>query len=103
MTDPHATYDAFARRIVATGLLTDPWIDGAPRFRQEPVILTAAEQRALYRAAEDVAAVYDEVCLTVAEHPDLLDDFFGLSPAQKAMWLASQPLWHGIARADVFV
>jgi glutathionylspermidine synthase len=103
MTDPHAAYDAFARRIVSTGLLTDPWIDGAPRFRQDPVILSAAEQRTLYRAAEDVAAVYDEVCLVIAEHPELLDEFFGLSPFQKAMWLASEPLWHGIARADVFV
>lgn len=96
-------YDAFARRIVASGILEDPWIDGAPRFREEPVILTERESSALHRAAEDVAAVYNELCLIVADEPGLLDDFFRLTPFQKAMWTASQPLWHGIARADVFV
>jgi glutathionylspermidine synthase len=98
-----AAYDAFASRIVESGLITDPWVAGTPRFREQPVILSRAEQRALYRAAEEVAAVFDELCLIVAEHPALLDDFFCLTPHQKAMWLASEPLWHGIARADVFV
>ena len=97
------SYDAFARRIVASGILTDPWIDGAPRFREAPIVLAAAEQRALYRAAEDVASVYDELCALVAERPALLDEFFCLTPWQKAMWLSSAPLWHGIARADLFV
>ena len=45
-------YDDFARRILASGIVTDPWIDGAPRFREAPIVLSAAEQRALYRAAE---------------------------------------------------
>ncbi len=57
----------------------------------------------MYRAAEDVANVYNELCLVVADHPELLDEFFGLTTFQKAMWLASAPLWHGLARADVFV
>ena len=57
----------------------------------------------MYRAAESIAEVYNELCLIVADEPELLDSFFALSPYQKAMWLASQPLWHGIARADVFV
>jgi glutathionylspermidine synthase len=96
-------YDAFARRIVASGIVTDPWQDGAPRFREEPVVLTSAEQRALYRAAEDMASVYDELCTLVAQRPALLDGFFGLTPWQKAMWVSSAPLWHGIARADLFV
>lgn len=95
-------YDAFARRIVETGILTDPWLDGEPRFRETPIVVTGSEQRALHRAAEDVAAVYDELCTLVAERPALLDEFFGLTPWQKAMWLSSAPLWHGIARADVF-
>lgn len=98
-----AGYDAFARRILASGIITDPWQDGAPRFREEPVVLTGLEQRALYRVAEDVAAVYDELCQIVADRPALLDEFFGLTPWQKAMWVASAPLWHGIARADLFV
>lgn len=96
------SYDAFAQRVVSSGILTDPWLDGQPRFREEPLVLTAAEHRALARAAEDVAAVYDELCTLVTERPALLDDFYGLTPWQKAMWTASAPLWHGIARADVF-
>ncbi len=98
-----ADYDAFARRIVASGVLSDPWLDGAPRFRSEPVIVDARLARELYRASEEVAAVYNEMCLIVADEPRLLDDFFMLTPFQKAMWMASQPHWHGIARADVFV
>jgi glutathionylspermidine synthase len=98
-----AAYDAFARRIVDGKILTDPWIDGKPRFREEPVFLTEHDAKAMYRAAEDVAEVYNEACLLVTDDPALLDSFFGLTPYQKAMWLASQPLWHGLARADVFV
>jgi glutathionylspermidine synthase len=97
------TYDAFARRIMASGVLSDPWLDGEPRFRSEPVLLNAKLARDLYRVSEEVAAVYNEMCLIVTDEPRFLDDFFGLTPFQKAMWIASQPLWHGIARADVFV
>jgi len=100
---PDAQYDAFARRITASGIVTDPWLAGEPRFREEPVVVSAAEARAMYRVAEAVAEVYNELCLIVGDEPELLDSFFALSPYQKAMWLASQPLWHGIARADVFV
>ncbi|MBX3226161.1 MAG: glutathionylspermidine synthase family protein [Labilithrix sp.] len=99
MTD----YDAFARRIITSGVLSDPWIAGQPRFRQEPYVVSASFQQELYRAAEEVAAVYNELCLIVADEPRFLDDFFGLTPYQKAMWQASQPHWHGIARADVFL
>ncbi|APR77208.1 glutathionylspermidine synthase like protein [Minicystis rosea] len=103
MSDGASSYDAFARRVVASGILTDPWLDGQPRFREAPLILTRGELGALYRVAEDVAAVYDELCVLVNASPALLDDFYGLTPWQKAMWTASAPLWHGIARADVFV
>lgn len=96
-------YDAFARRIVASGILSDPWIDGAPRFRAEPVIVGTRLVGELYRAAEEVAAVYNEMCLLVLDEPRFLEEFFGLTPFQKAMWLSSAPQWHGIARADVFV
>ena len=37
MTSAVRDYDAFAARIVETGLITDPWVDGAPRFREEPL------------------------------------------------------------------
>lgn len=96
-------YDAYARRIVATGIITDPWIDGAPRFRAEPYVITPEVAADLHRAAEEVTAVYNELCLLVADEPRLLEEFFGLTPWQRAMWTASAPLWHGLARADVFV
>ncbi|MGC4079488.1 MAG: glutathionylspermidine synthase family protein [Rubrivivax sp.] len=96
-------YEDFARRIVASGVVTNPWIAGAPRFREEPVLVNLERARKMARAAETICEVYNELCLLVADAPELLDSFFGLSAWQKAMWLASQPLWHGIARADVFV
>jgi glutathionylspermidine synthase len=97
------SYDDFARRIVETGVLTDPWLDGVERFREEPVFVSETLARRMARAAEDVAAVYDELCRIVDAEQELLDEFFCLTPFQKAMWIASAPLWHGIARADVFV
>ena len=97
------SYDELAKRITASGVVTDPWVFGEPRFREEPIIVPAAEARAMYRVAEAIAEVYNELCLIVSDEPELLDSFFKLSPYQKAMWMASQPLWHVLARADVFV
>jgi glutathionylspermidine synthase len=97
------SYEAYATRVVESGILSDPWVDGQPRLRQEPLVLSRSEQRTLYRAAEEMAAVYDELCRIVADEPALLDSFFALTPCQKAMWHSSQPLWHGIARADLFM
>lgn len=96
-------YEAFAKQVTAGGIITDPWIDGEPRFRTEPLVLTPAALATLYRTAEDVAAVYHELTLHVTDEPELLTEFFGMTPAQTTMWLASQPSWHGIARADVFL
>jgi glutathionylspermidine synthase len=95
-------YDAFAARVVADGVVLDPWIDGEPRLSPEPLVLVGAEHRALLRVGEDVAELYDEACRLVDEDDALLDGFFGLTPYQQLMWNASRPLWHGIARADVF-
>jgi glutathionylspermidine synthase len=106
VTDPSLAavdYDVFARRVLASGIVTDPWIDGVPRFRADPIVLGARLARELYQASEEVAAVYNELCLIVADTPRLLDDFFMMTPVQKAIWTASRPHWHGIARADVFV
>ncbi|WP_434379589.1 glutathionylspermidine synthase family protein [Melittangium boletus] len=103
MTPPPLTYEALAERLVRTGLVTDPWLEGMPRFRAEPLLVPAARRAALYRAAEDVAAAYHELARVCAASPELVDDFFGLTPVQKLMWQASQPVWHGVARADVFV
>jgi glutathionylspermidine synthase len=98
-----SSYDAFARRVVADGVLLDPWIDGEPRLSAEPLVLEAAEHRALLRVGEEVAELYEEACRLVDDDDALLDDFFGLTPVQKLMWNTSRPLWHGIARADVFL
>lgn len=98
-----ARYDRFAARLAAGAVVTDPWLDGAPRFRCDPVVLSSARWRALARVGEQLASVYDEVCAVVADDPALLEEFFGLTPVQRALWLTSQPLWHGVARADVFV
>ncbi|MCU0657438.1 MAG: glutathionylspermidine synthase family protein [Polyangiaceae bacterium] len=96
-------YERFAERILDTQILSDPWIEGRPRFHPSPLLLSADEQRRLYRVAEQVASVYNEACRILDAADEWLDDFFQLTPAQKIMWEASRPFWHGIARADVFL
>jgi hypothetical protein len=98
-----ADYAGFARQLMASGLVSDPWFDGSPRFQAAPLPLARADHDAMARAAEDVAAVLDELRVIVEGEPALLDTFFALTPMQKLMWQASAPLWHGIARADVFL
>lgn len=98
-----AAYDAFADRLLADGILTDPWVDGQPRFCERPVVITQGEQASLYRAAEQVAAAVDEACRMCDGDATLVEGFLGLTPFQSLMWQASRPLWHGMARADVFV
>lgn len=94
-------YGEFAKRVIADGWLPDPWIDGVPRFDPQPLSLPAARVAKLTRAAEDVAAACDELCKLCARRPHLIDAL-GMTPWQRAMWLASAPHWHGLARADVF-
>lgn len=96
-------FEALARRLVEEGTIGDPWLDGAPRFGAEPCVLDPKTARALSRAAERVASAWDEVTRVVNDDEALLEDFFGLTKAQRAMWLASRPRWHGVARADVFL
>ncbi|HEY0713848.1 MAG TPA: hypothetical protein VGF45_14305 [Polyangia bacterium] len=96
-------YLAYARALVATGLVTDPWVDGAPRFQQRPLVVSAVDHARLVTAAERVCRALHAVVLRVHEDPTLLDSFFALTPVQKLLWHASAPLWHGVARADVFV
>lgn len=96
------TYDEFARRVVESGILLDPWLDGEPRLSMTPLVLGPHRYRDLARAGEDVAELYNEACLLVEDDDELLENFFGLSPVQQLMWNVSRPLWHGLARADVF-
>lgn len=101
MTAPD--YEQFARAVIAGGILNDPWYDGVPRFDPTPECITPGLHRELAQAGEQIAAVYDELCGIVADDEALLTDFFALTPYQRALWLASAPMWHGIARADVFL
>lgn len=96
-------FDAFARRIVDLGFINDPWLDGAPRFAQTPTILSVTEARALNAAGEDLAAVIDEAVRLLLDDEDQRRAFLPMSPTQALMLEASQGLWHGVARADVFV
>lgn len=96
-------YDAFAQRVIADGVILDPWLDGEPRLSPEPLVLEADEHRALLQVGADVAELFDEAVQLVHEDDALLDGFFGLTPVQTLLWNASRPLWHGIARADVFL
>lgn len=97
------SYDAFARKLVAEGTLTDPWLAGEPRFQEEAVVVDRAFAAELARAAEDLGEVYDEVVQLALDDESVLEDFFGLTAAQKAMFFASAPRWHGLARADLFL
>jgi hypothetical protein len=96
-------YGEFARLLYATCVLSDPWMNGKERFRLQGVVLGEERAAELCEVAERVGYVYHELAEVVAARPALLDEFFGLTPFQKAMWLASGGRWHGIARVDLFV
>src|SRR5438270_7458584 len=96
-------YEGFASRLVATGVLSDPWLDGKPRFRDRPLVLTPATWDTLGRAAEDLCAAFNEAVLHCAADAELAARYFPLTPWLDRMWQAAAPAWHGIARADVFL
>lgn len=102
MTGGGDDYGAFAERIVASGVLRDPWIDGQPRFREAPVIVEADRYAEACRAAEQMAAACHALVAVLMDEPRLVEEVLGLTPFQQAMWTASAPAWHGLARADVF-
>src|SRR5437870_9104274 len=90
-------YGEFARMLYATCIISDPWIAGKERFRLEGMILTPAQGAALTEAAERIGYLHHELAEIVLAHPELLDEFYGLTPYQKAMWLQAEGRWHGIA------
>lgn len=96
-------YGDFAQMLYATGVLSDPWLGGKERFRLPPVLLSQSQAEQLRTAAERVGLIYHELSEIVLSHPELLDQFFNLTPWQKAMWLASGGRWHGISRVDLFI
>ena len=96
-------YGELASKLLATGIVSDPWLDGRPRFGTEPLLLGFEEAARYAAAAEAVAAAYDEAARLLVADPWLVEEFFpALTPFQHLMWSASAGAWHGIARADVF-
>ncbi len=104
MAHPHVhSYQELASALLATGIVSDPWLDGRPRFAVDPIVLRQDEAARYGRAAEAVAAAYDEAARLLVSDPWLVEQFFpALTPFQHLMWSASGGAWHGIARADVF-
>lgn len=102
---PHVfrDYATFARALYETGVLSDAWFDGAERFALHGVTISEKQSRALYQAAERVAYLHQELVEILLENPSLVEEFYNLTPYQKLMWEASGGMWHGMARADLFV
>lgn len=98
-----ADYAEFARAVYETGVLSDPWFDGDERFSLRGVVLSKRRARSLAAAAERVAYVHQELVDILIEHPALLAEFYRLTPCQGAMWETAGGLWHGMARADLFI
>jgi hypothetical protein len=96
-------YTDFAHQLHQTGVLSDAWIDGVPRFRLQGVCISPGRARALKLAVERIGAIYQALIDLLWARPEWLDTYFHLTPYQKLMWFAAQGRWHGIARADLFV
>jgi glutathionylspermidine synthase len=96
-------YADFARAIYETGVISDPWFDGTERFGMRGIVLERAEARALLEAAERVTYLHQELIEILLETPQLLTRFYQLTPYQQMMWEAAGGLWHGMARADLFI
>lgn len=101
-TSESRDYDVFAKKLLDSGVISDPWLDGKARFEEEPIVIGLERATELANVGRRIAEVFDEGVQIVIDDPSLLDGFFGLTPVQKAMFDAAKPLWHGIARADVF-
>jgi glutathionylspermidine synthase len=96
-------YAAFARAIYESGLLSDPWFDGHERFRLRGEILSPKVAEDLAVAAERVAYLHQELIEILCRQPELVTQFYSLTPCQQVMWESSGGLWHGMARADLFI
>lgn len=89
--------------LYATCIISDPWIAGKERFRLNGVSFSIEQAQQLNEAAERIGYIYHELTRIVWAQPELLDEFYALTPYQKAMWLESEGRWHGIARVDLFL
>ncbi|HEY0375443.1 MAG TPA: hypothetical protein VGC87_00635 [Pyrinomonadaceae bacterium] len=96
-------YASFARAVYETGVISDPWFDGRERFGLRGVVLTRGLARQLMEAAERVTYLHQELVEILLENPSLVAEFYQLTPWQQLMWETAGGLWHGMARADLFV
>jgi glutathionylspermidine synthase len=96
-------YATFARAIYETGVISDPWFDGRERFGLSGVVLSRNRARELEEAAERVTYLHQELVEILLDDPSLVADFYRLTPWQQLMWETAGGLWHGMARADLFV
>lgn len=99
---PPTPYSILAERLIAGGIITDPWIYGSERFRVEPVVLSPELYERMCEAGERVGRLFNSISTLVAATPDLLIEL-NLTPWQTTMWESAVGRWHGIARIDFFV
>ena len=99
---PSSPAPSIAERLLAGGLIGDPYFEGEPRFRDATLVVDDRDYDAMCRAAEAVVRVHDEAVRLIAADETLLDTFFALTPCQKLLWHESAACWHGYARADIF-
>ena len=95
-------YFDLAQQIYDGCIISDPWLNGKKRFSLEPITIERLGYKKLSEAAERVGKLYDEFAKIVWDNPNLLGEYFHLTPYQKLMWLSSNGHWHGISRLDVF-
>jgi glutathionylspermidine synthase len=96
-------YDLLADRLLAEGVISDPWSCGLPRFYNAPLRAHPQWLARLYHVAAQIGYVFECASQIVWGDPSLLDNFYALMPFQKLMWLSSGGHWHGFARLDAFI
>lgn len=96
-------YRDLAAQLYLTGILSDPWIDGQPRFSPDPLLLEPRLVGEMMEVVTMAGRVLEELSLQLTLDPALLDRYFRLTPWQKMMWLAASGRWHGLARIDLFL
>jgi glutathionylspermidine synthase len=96
------TYEKLTRELYLTGMVSDPWIAGQPRFSPEPVWLASGLYAEMARVAGMAGQVLEEMAVLIDSQPELTTGYFNLTPWQRMMWLAASGRWHGIARVDLF-
>ena len=57
--DVSERYEAFAKELLGSGIISDPWLDGQPRFQEEPLVLDLARANLLARVGAEVAELYE--------------------------------------------